>query len=245
MSGKDINTKTSWLAKADKWYIKNPVVRSLIQLLGGVTLGTVSGLDAALVTQIQNMREKRLRAFFEELDKGDIQLTNGNIQSDDFLHAFFATTKATLNTRRHEKIQLFARLLKSLANNKALEEIDEYEDYLCILDELSYRELVVLGILEKYELANPQKQEENSLQRCSRFWEGFIKDVTKTLKIDELEVNAVLTRLNRSGCYQEITGGYFDYTGGKGSLTPLYYKLKKLISEDSEMNGKNIKEKYE
>jgi len=107
----DINQKikANWLKMADKWYVKKSWVRALMQLLGTCTLGVASAADAGLVTQIQNMQEDRLRAFFEELDKGNVALTDEIIKSENFLHAFFATTKASLNTRRKEKIRMFAR----------------------------------------------------------------------------------------------------------------------------------------
>ena len=87
-------------------------------------------------------------AFFDELAKGDVIVDEELLKSEDFLHAYFATTKYALNTRRREKIEMFARLLKSSITEKDISSIDEYEDLLKVLDELSYRELLALRILE-------------------------------------------------------------------------------------------------
>jgi len=224
-----------WVEKSNKWYIKNPTVRALMQVLGTLTFGTAPALDTALDTKIQNIRERRLRAFFEELDKGSTKLTNQIIQSEDFLHAFFATTKAALNTRREEKIRMFARLLRRAISQGDFSHYDnEYEEHLGILDELSYREILILFMLERYENEHPVKGEENELQRASRFWNKFTQETKKTFHISDEEVTSILTRLNRTGCYETFVSGYFDYYGGKGKLTPTYYKLKKMIIEQYE-----------
>ncbi len=204
-------------------------------MLGVPTFGVAPALDTALDTKIQNMRESRIKAFFEELDKGSIKLTNEVIQSEDFLHAFFATTKAALNTRREEKIRMFARLLHQAASQDNLSNYaSEYEEYLNILDELSYREIRILFMLERYEKEHPVEGEENELQRASKFWGKFTQETKKTFHISDEEIASILTRLNRTGCYETIVGNYFDYRGGKGKLTAVYYKLKKMIVEQYE-----------
>ncbi len=237
MSSDSGEVKPKWLERSGEWYIKSKTVRALMQIAGAVTFGGSSALDTAIALKVENMRAARLRTFFEELDKDGTVLTNEVIQTEDFLHAFFATTKAALNTKRKEKIEMFARLLKSFADSKNNLNIDEYEDNISILDELSCRELLVLNILEKFEVENPQTEGNTVLQRSSVFWKDFVNEVSTKLNISEDEVAAILTRLNRTGCYCEITGGYFDYGGGKGYLTPLYFKLKVLISEQIEITN--------
>lgn len=222
----------SWLAKADAWYVKKPAVRALMQLAGTLTLGTVSAIDAGIVQKIQNIKENRAKIFFEELDRGNIHLTEEMIKSDDFLHAFYATTKVAMQSRREEKIKLFASYLKSICQEKTpTQSIDEYEEYLCILDELSYREFQILGILEKYEQEHPVREKQTEVQRTDQYWKQFKSEISGLLNISQDEVISTLTRLNRTGLYREITGTYFDYHGGQGVLTEMYYKLKKMIAE--------------
>ncbi len=191
-----------------------------------------AGLDAALLQKLQNIREERVRAFFDGLAEGKIELTEDLIKNEDFLHCFFITAKAALNTRRREKIKMFARLLKTAVVEDTFSNIDEYEEYLSILDELNYQEFSMLLLLDKYESKYPRKDTENELQRAWRFWPDFINELEKELKFPKEEINDRLARLNRTGCYETFVGGYANYSGGVGKLTSTYFRLKKLISVD-------------
>lgn len=103
------------------------------------------------------------------------------------------------------------------------------ETALGMLDDLSLREFNLLIKLEEYEQQHPRKEDENELQRARRFWDDFVVDVEQNLNIPREELEAMLARLIRSGCYEPFVGAYFDYTGGMGKLTPLYYRLKELV----------------
>ena len=215
------NPANSRIFELAKRYEKNPVVRALVQL---IPFGVGGAADVALTTIIDNIREDRARTFFDELAARDFPLIEKEIQSEDFLHAYFATCKAALNTRRREKIRLFAQLLNSYAFK--VTEFEEFEEHLSILDGLSYREFRILVTLKKYEEANPPKPEgENELQRADRFWDDFLSDCEAKLKIPNDEINGVLNRLNRTGLYQTIVGTYLNYTGDRGRLTSNFYRF--------------------
>lgn len=213
----------------EKYYEKNPLMRALVPL---IFTPFAAGLDAALLQKLQNIREERVRAFFDGLAEGKIELTEDLIKNEDFLHCFFITAKAALNTRRREKIKMFARLLKTAVVEDTFSNIDEYEEYLSILDELNYQEFSMLLLLDKYESKYPRKDTENELQRAWRFWPDFINELEKELKFPKEEINDRLARLNRTGCYETFVGGYANYSGGVGKLTSTYFRLKKLISVD-------------
>ena len=105
-------------------YERNPIIKGLIQLIPYSIGGAI---DATLAATLLNIREKRLRIFFDELGSGRIELTQNLIASEDFLHCYFATVKAALNSRREEKIRMFARLLKSYTLPNSFSGTDEYE----------------------------------------------------------------------------------------------------------------------
>lgn len=62
-----------------------------------------------------------------------------------------------LDTRRREKTRMFARLFAGSLPEGGLSDVDEYEDFLAILDELSYRELRALAILSTFAVAPGQR----------------------------------------------------------------------------------------
>ena len=145
---------------------EQPESRSLIQL---IPAGIGSALDVALINKIQEIRKDRLKSFFDELGTGEIELTKNLIESEDFLHCYFSTIKAAINTRIREKIKMFARLLKSSTLPNLIANTDEYEEHLKILDDLSFKELRILILLDKYESRYPKNEVENDWQRADRF----------------------------------------------------------------------------
>lgn len=86
------------------------VIRALVQL---VPFGAGGALDMLLVGTLDDIRRDRSAAFFDELSVDGALITEADIQSEDFLHKYFTTVKVALNTRRRDKIVMFAKLLKS------------------------------------------------------------------------------------------------------------------------------------
>jgi hypothetical protein len=215
-------------------YEKSALLRALVQL---VPLNIGSAIDTAVIIRVQAIRAARTKEFFDELARGDIQLQAELLENNDFLHCFFATVDAALRTNRHEKIRAFSRLLRSATIEGKISALEEYEELLGILDDMSYRELTVLTILDQYEQANPKQDQENDLQRTNRYWSDFSEKVISSLGVLPEELDAIMTRLNRTGCYETFTGGFFDYTGGKGKITPVFRRLKALaFGVDAECN---------
>lgn len=210
-------------------YENNRVIRGLIQL---VPFGVGSAIDLVLTKTLENIQAERASAFFDELAIGDVVVNEKLLESEDFLHAYFATTKYALNSRRREKIRMFARLLKSSLLEEDISNIDEYEDFLKILDELSYRELLALKVLDEYS-PYPRAEKQNDLQWTDNFWSDFERRLAEELSIPENQVTDFMNRIARTGCYETFAGTYANYTGGKGKLTPTYHRLKKFIEESN------------
>ncbi|KYH32789.1 hypothetical protein [Neomoorella mulderi] len=218
-----------WWMNFLKKYEGNFILRALIGLL--VPHGLGGFIDTALVGYLHKIRQERLDAFFGELASGRLVLTEEDMHKEDFLHKYIITVKAVLNTRRREKIRILARFFRNGACGPEAVYVDSYEEYLAILDELSYRELAILVLLHSYEQAHPRQKGENDLQRASRFWEQFKDELVNRLGVGVDEIDAVLIRLTRSGLYELIVGSYLGYTGGKGKTTPLLVKLLNLIGD--------------
>lgn len=209
-------------------YESNRVIRGLIQL---VPLGIGSAIDVVLIKTLENIQEERVNTFFDELAAGNVIVDESLLESEDFLHAYYATTRAALNSRRREKIQMFARLLKSSLKGNEISNIDEYEDFVKILDELSYRELIALNILDEYSVT-PRSDDQNDLNWTDQFWNKFEERLMNELGIPGDQVVDFMNRIARTGCYEMFMGGYYDYTGGRGKLTSTYQRLKKFIEDN-------------
>lgn len=184
------------LEELGKQYEQQPFIRALIQL---IPYGIGSAMDTALITVLNNVREERARAFFDELAKGNIVLTQERIANEDFLHSYFATARAALNTRRREKIKLFGRLFINYCKGAGVADTDTYEETLAVLDDLTLRELQVLLLLRDFESKNPILPGESTLQRVNRFWASFIQRVVDECGISKTEVSGYLGRLTVQG----------------------------------------------
>lgn len=207
-----------------KKYNENSLLRGLIQLVpyGGF-------IDTFISTSYNNILIERAVCFYEELGKGNIYLTPEIIQSEDFLHAYFNTVIASIHTKRREKIRFLARLLKNGLTSHLLSKADEYDEYLKILDELTYRELYVLYTLDTYESSTQLPKDGNEMVWLQNYWKLFVTEVEKYAFLSAEELYGFLIRLKRTGCYGDLKSQYWDTDREKGRLTETYYKLKSLI----------------
>ena len=207
------------VGKLAKEYEGNPIIRALIAALG-IRFPGISVVDAYLAAAIQDMREERFRTLLEELANGTAFLTDEVIRDHGFLHAWLCTARAALNTRRKEKIKLFARLLLGAVREHRFDS-DECEEYLSILDDLSLRELQILLSLKGFE-ESPRSQNVvggkivpvNSFHHTQVFWDEFAGDAGERCAVPRDQLVAVLTRLARTGLVEPITGARYDYRGG-------------------------------
>jgi hypothetical protein len=218
--------KLNHIGRLSEQYSNKPALRSLLQLIPGW-----GSADVLLQHRADEIHADRLRTFFNELGEGKHELTEELIQSEDFLHCFFMTTRAALNTRQRDKIKMFARLLSASLTPGSYSSTDEYEEYLGILDDLSCREIKILTMLDNYESRFTKSSRENEIQRAHLFWELFTDELENNIGIHKDELIGVLTRLARTGCYEILIGGYTDTGGtGVGKLTHTYFRLKNLIA---------------
>jgi hypothetical protein len=205
-------------------YITKPVIRSLLQLVPGWCVA-----DTLLQHRADEIRTDRLRAFLDELADGRVELTDDLIHTEDFLHCYFCTLRAVVNTRQREKIRLFARLLDSSLTPAIGTTTDEFEELLTVLDIITLREFAVLCGLREHEVQNPKKAGENELQNAWQYWDKFKNDSTQKFSIPENAFKAFMAKLERTGLYLRITGGFMDYQGDVGRTTPLFARLLEFV----------------
>jgi len=224
------------VGELSNYYSDKPVIRSLLQLVPGW-----SSADTLLQQRASEIRSERMRAFFNELAAGKHELTEELIKTDDFLHCFFCTLRAALNTRQVEKIKMMARLLDSSLSPDIDTSTDEYEELLSILDSISLREFNALIILFRLEQSNPQK--EGHAQRAERgsqeewshvksYWDTFRSKVISSLNVPENSFRDFMAKMERTGLYFRIFGGPVGYTGNYGRTTSLFTRLIQFIDQE-------------
>lgn len=201
---------------------RSPLVRMLVAAYPPLAIA-----EAGLLATYNWWRWRRLYAFADDLISLNLNPSEEQVRSREFSEAFGATAERVLQTKREEKIRLFARLFASYveSNDCSAEAFDTFEEELDILDEVGYREFQLLVVLWGHESRFPVDSHENELQRTEHYWKAFQAEVTEKLGIGIDELNAMLQRLTRTGLYQIIVGNYWDYAGNRGYLTPLFERL--------------------
>lgn len=201
-------------------YKDNVVIRALLQLIPG---GSV--VDTIICHTVEKIKKRRQDRFFIELEDGKIKLTEEIIKNEDFLHCFFITYNAAIRTRSEEKISYLAKLLCGSVEDSMFSDIDDYEEILGVVFDLSCREIKILVLLDDFETKYPKKDNENERQRIDHYWDEFIDTASGLCKRSELD--SLLVRLMRSGCYKLITGMFWDQ-GIRGTTTPFFKRIKEI-----------------
>lgn len=201
------NTNSS-IIKLYESYETKLILKALIQSVNyhDIPIGAIA--DTILSTSVNNLKAEKLRVFFEQLDNDEIEFTEELLSNNDNLHSYFVTVNYVLRNRSELKIKAFAEILKSLY--KETINVNEFEDYSQIFDELTEREFIILSL--KYDFEKKASVLENSLnplQRTSSYWEDFKREVKSKLNIEADILNALLLRLQRTGCYIKHKG-YWD-----------------------------------
>ena len=224
-----------------KLYSGNHFARAVVRRLSvcGIPVGDV--IDSLAAEAYNKIHVERAAIFFEELDKGHIELTQEVIQSEEFLFSLFAALKASLYTRQKEKVRFFAKLFAKHLTKNQFSQADEYDDYLKILDELTFREIYMLYRLKQYEdtahlkeVDEDDEDKDDELRITSRFWGKFTREIHETLGIEYPEIAGLLTRAGRTGCYAPITSMTLGYRGDRGKTTRVFEKLVEMIDMKQE-----------
>ena len=109
-----------------------PLVQAALQF---EPIGFGGATEVILSTTLSSIRSKRFFVLMDELSKGEKELTSEIIESEDFVYNFLCVSKAAVNTRKNEKIEMLARLL---LNSSIMEtpNLDKFDEFLSILDDL-------------------------------------------------------------------------------------------------------------
>lgn len=192
-----------------------------LPFLALIKLEPTTGFLELLGTVVYEVWKRRAQIFATELVALNIDPSEERLRKKEYLEGLVATARRVQETVNDSKIRAFAAMFATYYEGGHFQSIDHFEEYLSILHELSAREFRILLILHKYEHANPLDGR-NPLQRAIAVWGSFEAEVKENVGIEPEQLSAILTRLQRTGLYETFTGGFWDYSGGKGSLTPLF-----------------------
>lgn len=218
-------------------YAKHPGIRALLNLIPGW-----GSADVLLQARADEIKRQRLLTFFNSLAESHIPITEDLVGSDDFLHCFFKTTQAVVNTRRKEKIELFGMMLGATLDAQVFTGLDQYEELLDAFDSMSYREFGVLRALRDYETSFASKDFENDVARIQAYWPDFKENVCRNFELEEQEFEPFMERLQRTGFYTRNTGAMWDDDPRIGHTSRQFEKLCEFI-HTQERSGNALRDR--
>jgi len=213
-------------------YQRSPVLRMLVKLFPPLTVA-----EAGILSTYAWFQNRRLQVFADEFTALNLAVSEEDAKRREFFDAYTSTAQHVLSESRDAKIRLFARLFGEFIKGGCTTPIDRYEEFLLTLDEISEREFKLLLLLGRHEANHPMQQGDNRLSRTTRFWADFVIGAQKELGVDQDSLDAMLGRLARTGMYQEITGAYFDYGGGRGYLTSTFTEFLSALGVSPEFEA--------
>lgn len=176
---------------------------------------------------------KNRQEFLDRIMDMGFLVTTEMIQDTAFLTETIKTLEVIDRLATNDKIHFIANLYCNSFNGEYDYNYDEYEELLRSLSQLSTREIRLLIDFWRISQNTPTLNEGSSHNPS---WDKFVAHCQEK-GINKERLIAIMASLSRSGYCKEITGAFFDYTGGNFYTTPL---LDDLIAKILNKNEKFI-----
>ena len=181
-----------------------------------------SSAETLIEHRAQELEKERLFTLLDSLADGSISLSEEIVSSEDFIHCFVRTASAVRLTRRKEKIELYANLLKSAVSPNHEGDVDDFDEIFGVLDEVSYREYQYLLLLREC-----KKNE-------SYGWQKFKEEMAARYNVTDDLFEGVTVRLERTGLMKAKSEGGYTEDKSEGRTTGLFERLLTMIKTKSE-----------
>lgn len=224
--------------------LNHPVVKILLNTLNiipavGSTLET--GVDSSLNFLFKKKQEERLLSICEIIISDD-KITTEMVKDVKEIMSFAKMLDVARKLITNDKLDYLARLYKNLISQDE-KDYDEYEEFLRRLDELSFREIEMLHILDELDLViedlNTKKQggdgsfeegRHNQIVRIESKWLKFQDIIEKKFQIDSLDLQGYMQSISRSGfCVQYKVTDMPIRANSIYGITKFYRNFAKMI----------------
>lgn len=148
-------------------------------------------IDTNINEIVNNFIKQKQEIFLDEILKNDIELCTVDVNDVEFIMNFKKTLDAVNRLSNNDKIKYFANLLRNGYMKKEKISNDEYEEFLRILNDLSYREINYIFFLYDFENKN-DKENKN-------YWYNFMSEFEKNFQINRYESYEIYKRIANTG----------------------------------------------
>ena len=180
-------------------YIKgNPVVDSvLMPVIKAIPLiGDM--VDSSMNKVIEDFQQKKEKELIEVILKDKHMITTDMVNDIEFIVNYNRTLEAVRRLATNDKVKFFGNLIRNGYLSEKRIESSEFDEYLNILNTMSYREIQCL-------VAYKLHCENKSMGKLVKYndWTFFRKDYAKKNQISESEVWSIFMRITRTGFIEE------------------------------------------
>lgn len=197
-----------------------------------IPFGIGGAIDVLVTTRGAALVERRLTAFIEELRGaaerlGEEKVDRAFLDTEEWDDLVIRAMRSAADTRDREKIRLYAALLVGAAATDRDRDVD-LESLLSAIAELSPLEIRLARSI--YEMQKLDVDRDLELTEVvARGWGDPAKYPAEAMA----NLTFHLKRLERTGLVSEITGAYWDYTGGAYRVTMTFRRLMRYLERRS------------
>lgn len=220
MENQELKNEIDKLNRVDnqKRILNHPIIQALLGGLGVIPIigsATGAGIDSGINVYLKKEEEKRLFHICEMIiSEGSI--TTDMVKGVKEVISFAKMLDVARKLITNDKLDFLVRLYKNLVTQDE-KDYSEYEEYLRRLDELSFREIEILHILDEQDLViedlkgSCQNQDgifdmeahHTKVQQIESKWLEFQEIVQQKFEIDPLDLQGYMQSISRSGfCVQ-------------------------------------------
>ena len=203
----------------DIW--ENPVIKCITGCIPFLS----AGLDSGLTQMIEERQRKKLEMLFG-LILEDGEITVDDVQDVDCIMEFAKTIDVVNRLIRNDKIKYLANLLKNSIKEKE-KDIDEFEELLNKLAELSLREIDLLHLLyEEEEELRIENSDHEKVIDYEKSWKSFLEKAKEKYGMNASDIVSKMLGIMRTGfCMSE----WRSYLSARSALvmytSPEYRRL--------------------
>lgn len=223
----------------------NPVTKTLLSALGIVpVVGSIveSGIDSGLNAYLKKEEENRLLLICEKI-VSDNSITLDMVKDVKEIISFAKMLDVSRKLITNDKLDYLVRLYKNLVIQDE-KNYNEYEEYLRRLDELSFREIEILHILDEQDLVIEDlkvyaqdkagifddKAHHIKVKTIEEKWVKFQNVIQQEFGIDSLDLQGYMLSISRSGFCIQFNGFHMPIRSNSiYAVTKYYRKFAKSI----------------
>lgn len=176
----------------------NPVVDSVLMPVIKAVPVIGDMIDSSMNKVVEDFQQKKEKELIEVILKDKHMITTDMVNDIEFIVNYNRTLEAVRRLATNDKIKFFGNLIRNGYLSGEHIESSEFEEYLYILNTMSYREI---QCLVDYKLHCENKSKGKKVEYND--WAYFRRDYAKINNISESELWGIFARLKRTGFIEE------------------------------------------